>query len=257
VSDKRFRVVAFAGAFLAVLGLILGGGALAPWGVDAQSVFVNSGNNSFSGDITADEGTVVNTTEGRGGAAVVLTGTWVGTIVPEVSINGGTTYVATQFYNILTRTVVDSTTANGSFVILGVGGTSHVRVRMDAYTSGTATAVVRSTAGSFSLPAARDITLSKSISSAAGTTSVTVWTPASGKKPRVYGFHITASADSTITVQHSGAETAFFTVRAATNVAPTFVSFPEGFLVNTADATISMKPAQSAQIFGGIWGRDE
>ena len=249
----KHRVVMGAIAAITVLAVVMA--VKSPQQTDAQSVFVASANNSFTGTMAAGSDVVGLTTEGRGGAAVVLTGTWVGTVSPQVSIDGGTTYVATQFYNILNRAVVDSATANGSFVILGVGGTSHVRVIMSPFTSGTATAVVRSTAGEFRLPAIRDPNVIKSFNNGASTAAVAIWTPASGKKVRIISAVIDVVTDTTVTLEQGAAATVLATLR---GTGEHMINFgPSGFLTDTADATIAIKGAAASQIVGGIWGREE
>lgn len=76
-------------------------------------------------------------------------GTLIGTIVPEVSFDGGITWNATFFDNPSTSNKVSSivfsaaNTATGS-TIVGVGGAGFARVRVSAYTSGTANCTVRS-----------------------------------------------------------------------------------------------------------------
>jgi hypothetical protein len=75
-------------------------------------------------------------------------GTLVGTIVPEVSLDGGTTWVSTFFDDPVTGNVVSSIvfgSANTATTraILGAGGGSNYRVRVSAFTSGTANATLR------------------------------------------------------------------------------------------------------------------
>src|SRR6202022_2045597 len=73
----------------------------------------------------------------------LLTGTWVGTLVPEVSVDGGATWVITQFYNVNTHAANATVNANGTYDIMGTGGKSHARVRVSAWTSGTVTGTLR------------------------------------------------------------------------------------------------------------------
>lgn len=78
----------------------------------------------------------------------LVAGTLIGTIVSEVSLDGGTTWIATYFSDPATGNKVSSiifgssntTTAKS---IVGAGGASHVRVRVSAYTSGSATCNLR------------------------------------------------------------------------------------------------------------------
>jgi len=76
-------------------------------------------------------------------------GTLIGTIVPEVSFDGGTTWVTTFFDDPTTDNKVSSIvfTSNNtatSRTIVGAGGASHARVRVSAFTSGTASCSLRS-----------------------------------------------------------------------------------------------------------------
>jgi hypothetical protein len=74
-------------------------------------------------------------------------GTLVGTIIPEVSFDGGTTWNATYFNsptgNIVSSVVFGSANTATAETIVGVGGAGMTRVRVSAYTSGTANITVR------------------------------------------------------------------------------------------------------------------
>lgn len=77
-------------------------------------------------------------------------GTLIGTIIPEISYDGGTTWVQTQFYDpvhdaFLSSVVFGSANTVQSFSIDTLGGVSNVRVRVSAFTSGTANGIVRAT----------------------------------------------------------------------------------------------------------------
>src|SRR5437899_4391217 len=48
--------------------------------------------------ITAVNGTAAITLDGQAGAAVTLAGTWTATLTPELSFDGGSTWVSTFFY---------------------------------------------------------------------------------------------------------------------------------------------------------------
>ena len=81
--------------------------------------------------------------EGADHVAIQATGTWVGTITPEISLYG-TNWVATGVKSSTSTslvTVVTSFTANGIYQIHATGIPS-LRLRMSAYTSGTATITV-------------------------------------------------------------------------------------------------------------------
>jgi hypothetical protein len=78
----------------------------------------------------------------------LATGTLVGTLTPEISFDGGTTWVTTGFFDVDTKGISDtitvsSTTATKS--ILLPAGTGLVRVRVSAYTSGTSSGTLRAT----------------------------------------------------------------------------------------------------------------
>lgn len=66
-----------------------------------------------------------------------ITGTWVGTLVHELSVDGGTTWVSTGPLGSGTAFRVGNITGNGAF-FGDCAGATHVRVRCTAYTSGTA-----------------------------------------------------------------------------------------------------------------------
>jgi hypothetical protein len=87
----------------------------------------------------------------QGVAMQLAAGTLVGTIVPEISVDGGTTWVTSYFIEPSTGVMVQSMVfgvANTAIarIIVVLGGISHVRVRVSAYTSGTANCSVRATA---------------------------------------------------------------------------------------------------------------
>lgn len=75
--------------------------------------------------------------------SVLLSGSWSATITPEVSVDGGTTWLATQFFRPDTQAFVTTVTANGTYNITGTAGCSHARVRCSAFTSGTVTGSLR------------------------------------------------------------------------------------------------------------------
>ena len=75
-------------------------------------------------------------------------GTLIGTLTPQCSVDGGTTWTNCSFYNPATGSVttnVTFTSANATTIlaILPVGGSSNVQVVVTAYTSGTANALLR------------------------------------------------------------------------------------------------------------------
>lgn len=75
-------------------------------------------------------------------------GTLIGTITPQCSLDGGITYVNCSFYDPVNSTVSSNVvfaSSNGLKVlsILPIGGSSHVQVKVTAYTSGTANSTLR------------------------------------------------------------------------------------------------------------------
>src|SRR5271168_3241848 len=72
-------------------------------------------------------------------------GTLVGTIVAETSFDGGTTWTGTYFDigNKVSSIVFGSANTATSFSIIGSAGASNMRVRVSAFTSGTATCTLR------------------------------------------------------------------------------------------------------------------
>jgi hypothetical protein len=96
--------------------------------------------------ITALNGTATVALAGQAGVSAVLTGTWTATLTPELSFDGGSTWVATSFYQPNLGQMASTAAANGSYTILSSGGASHARVRASAFTSGTVTAALRASA---------------------------------------------------------------------------------------------------------------
>lgn len=103
-------------------------------GASAQSQF-NQGSLS-STTCPGATGCVSLSVSGVGGVGVQVTGTFVGTLTFEGSVDG-TTFSALNLTAINSTTGASTTTTTGVFTG-GVGGLSIVRVRMSAYTSGTA-----------------------------------------------------------------------------------------------------------------------
>src|SRR5262249_51792632 len=85
--------------------------------------------------ITEVNGAATVTLAGQTSAAVTLTGTWTATLTPELSFDGGSTWVATSFYQPNLGQIITTATANGSYTTLTSGGESHARVRASAFTS--------------------------------------------------------------------------------------------------------------------------
>lgn len=102
-----------------------------------------------SGTIAAAAATVSMPLSGCASAAFVLSGTWSGSLVAELSVDGGNTWVSAYVWQpptpAVTPQVLATVTANGTYVVMPVPGASHVRVRASAWTSGSASVSMRST----------------------------------------------------------------------------------------------------------------
>lgn len=75
-------------------------------------------------------------------------GTFVGTLLAEASVDGGTTWTPVPFYDpvnsaILTNLAFSPNTITKILSIIPIGGASNVRVRVSQYTSGSATSLLR------------------------------------------------------------------------------------------------------------------
>lgn len=80
------------------------------------------------------------------GGGIQLSGTWVGTVQFEQTLDSGTTWIAKTVYPALGGAGVTSATANGQWKF-ACGGETHVRVRCSAFTSGTIVVDLNLTAG--------------------------------------------------------------------------------------------------------------
>lgn len=116
----------------------------------AASAPIGTADAATSGNITALNGTVQLTITGLSSAAVVVSGTWVATMVAEVSADAGNTWVGVPMFQPSSTTgvptLLSSFSANGTYRLVGLGGTSHIRLRASAFTSGTATVSLRAAA---------------------------------------------------------------------------------------------------------------
>ena len=114
-----------------------------------NSLGLTTNDSTATGTLGALNATVQLAVAGAGNSGMQLVaGTLIGTIVPEISMDGGTTWVSTFFDDPVTSNVTSSITfgsANTATTrtIVGSGGSSHVRVRVSAFTSGTATCNLR------------------------------------------------------------------------------------------------------------------
>ena len=98
-------------------------------------------NFTTNGTISALNGTVSVAAQGYNSAMIVITGTWSGSLVFEISADGGTTWVAGAF--VVPPAVLApmplpflSITANGTYEGIGLGAVTDCRVRASVYSSG-------------------------------------------------------------------------------------------------------------------------
>ena len=111
------------------------------------AVNVSSNDLTATGSLVAVGSVVVPTLNGADGAGVQITGTWVGTVLFEGSVDGTNFFAMSGVSFISSSTIVTSTTANGSWQF-NVSGLQLFRARCSAFTSGTIVISVRSTSGS-------------------------------------------------------------------------------------------------------------
>lgn len=230
-----------------------------PERADAQVRFAIE-QDSLSADMDAAEVGPTLGLDGKGGASVVITGTWAGTITPQVSVNDGTTYVGATFYEVSTGKRTRTVTANGTFAILGVAGCSNVRINMTSYTSGTATAKLRVTKGEFAIPTDNEVTVFKSIAAINAVSSATavIWTPTTGTKFRLKGISLASTVATRLTFSQTVADTALGLIILPQAAVPyPTLDFGEGLLGSTVDGVLAVRPTADTSITGCIWGTEE
>lgn len=88
-------------------------------------------------------GVTTSVLDGFGTAGIIITGTWLGTIVVQASVDG-TNYVTTIVVPIGSGLMMQSITSNGSFRV-NITGLKSIRVLMSLFTSGVATASIQLT----------------------------------------------------------------------------------------------------------------
>jgi len=100
--------------------------------------------------------------------------------------------------------------------------------------------------------------VTKSVALGSGTTETTIWTPASGKKFRIMGMILTASAATTLTFKDNTSGTTIFTLRLGTD-APVVIPpsvFGNGILSGAADRVLTVTRGTAATLDGVIVGQE-
>lgn len=122
--------------------------------VTGNSLHVAIVNADATGTPTALNNTNVAASVGAAGyqgcGMFLAAGTLAATLTPEVSYDGGTTWLASQFYDPSTQALsatkaFTNPNAATQFTVMMAGGVSTCRVRVSAFTSGAATATMRAT----------------------------------------------------------------------------------------------------------------
>lgn len=154
--------------------------------------------------------TVSITMAGLASAGFQITaGTFIGSLTPECSVDGGTTWAQASFYdpsNSTVSTVVTFATVNTTKVlsILPIGGSSNARIRVSAYTSGTANAIIRAsqvTGAAGAVTAAAFETVSNTYASLTVNTTTQILAANSNRK---YAY-ISNNSGGTISIQFGSA----------------------------------------------------
>ena len=99
---------------------------------------------SATGSLTSTASVTLSTINSTETVGIILTGTWVGTIVFEATIDGTNWFAVDGVNFVSSGSFVSSTTANGQWQI-NVAGTQSVRARCSAFTSGTIVVTLRGT----------------------------------------------------------------------------------------------------------------
>ncbi len=230
------------------------------------------------GTLNANNATATVTTTGQGGVGVLIAaGTLAATVVPEISYDGGTTWVASVFFDPTANTtsanlVFTNPNAATTRTILIDGGVSNVRVRVSAFTSGTATATLRSTfnaggqyvnqGGTWNVGVTGTVAVTQStspwvvsgtVTANAGTGNFTVvQSTAASLNATVVGtgtFAVQAAQSGTWTVQQGGAPWS----QNLTQVAGTSLGATAVTNFGTAPAAAAV-PGVNASLFAGTTG---
>lgn len=110
------------------------------------AISVASTDLTATGSLSGIGSVALPTLNGADGASVQITGTWVGTVLFEGSVDG-TNFFAVSGVPFISSTVVTSTTATGSWQF-NVSGLQLFRARCSVFTSGAIVISIRSTSGS-------------------------------------------------------------------------------------------------------------
>lgn len=105
---------------------------------------ITQSDTNVTGSLGALNATVSITPSGKYTIGGTITGTWSGTITPEGTIDG-TNWFTVRTANKSTNDIINSYTGNDSFEFYSVAGCIGLRLRMSAYTSGTANIVLTGT----------------------------------------------------------------------------------------------------------------
>lgn len=125
-----------------------GGGGIVQQGARdaaAQDWFVKTPDVTASGTLTAAGQTVVLALDGRQGAAIQVTGTFNMDLGVELSIDGGVTYGGVHAWDRSSFNWVIPLVV-GNYIIPFMSGFTHMRVRVNTFTSGSVSIVIRATA---------------------------------------------------------------------------------------------------------------
>jgi hypothetical protein len=162
----------------------------------------------YTGTIAAASGVQNISTSGCASCGVAVTGTWVGTLTFQGSIDN-ITFFTIPAINVSTNAQATTTTANGNFLV-SCGGYNTVQVTMTAYTSGTATINFDASAGANQQNAKLQDTSGNGITSTASSTkqALDVMITAPSKATYLAGIpHFTPPATPTDMIVMQGSST--------------------------------------------------
>lgn len=99
-------------------------------------------------------------------------------------------------------------------------------------------------------------TVFKTFDSATCGTEFTIWDPAAGKKFRLMGINVGASAASAVNFKDNTTGTTIFTVRGGTNIGIA-TDLRNGILSAAADNVLTIVTSVAAACSGTVWGIEE